>query len=550
MTEPEYDVVISGYGPTGQAAASVLARGGHRVCVFERWPSLYGLPRIATIDGESARIIQAAADVDAAFRNSEPRRRYLLANEAGEVLVDYDWDTPNVSGFPNRISLHQPDIEDAMDAAARACGAEVNQGWEVQSLAQDDNCATVTARERIPDRGGTVRWGRERRVSARFVIGADGARSAVRECLGIARESWPFRAAWLTYDATRRRTLPDFWNLSPDGRLAVIFCAPAGRAHSIIPLGRDHLRFNFQVDPDRPPPDALTDASAYRYLKAVYGVTEDDVAVYRHAIYPFEGKLAERWRVGRAFLAGDAAHLMTPFLGQGGCSAFRDAINLAWKLDLVLRGVADESLLDSYEAERKPHVRTYIDGSDRLARMAFVDDPADAAARDRRYRETPPAPPPPEPTLATGILQRDAGGAIVPPVGAPGPQGRVAVAGRTGRFDDIVGRGFQLLCRDADPAALLSNDQRAFLQRIGGVTAGIVAPTAPAAPGAGTFAQDIDGAYDSFFRAHGIAGLLLRPDFVVFGTARHAEAVPTLIDALMGQLARDGTNKPSSGKML
>jgi 3-(3-hydroxy-phenyl)propionate hydroxylase len=536
MTDADYDVVISGYGPTGLAAASLLARRGHRVCVFERWPSLYGLPRIATIDGESARIIQAAADVDAAFHNSEPRRRYLLANEAGEILVDYDWDTPNASGFPNRISLHQPDIEDAMDAAARARGAEINQGWEVLSVAQDDAVATVTARERIASAGGDVQWSRERRVTARYVIGADGARSAVRESLGIARESWPFRAAWLTYDATRRRTLPNFWNLSPDGRLAVIFCAPAGRAHSIIPLGREHLRFNFQVDPDRPPADALTQAAAYRHLKAVYGVTEDDVAVYRHAIYPFEGKLAESWRVGRVFLAGDAAHLMTPFLGQGGCSAFRDAINLAWKLDLVLRGAAGDALLDSYELERKPHVRTYIDGSDRLAQMVFLDDPEAAAARDRRYRAGPAPTPPPEPTLTTGVLHRNAEGAIEPPVGTMGPQGRVTVDTRTGRFDDIVGWGFQLLFRDTDPAAHLSAEQREFFQRIGGVTAGIVPPNGDTASGRATLALDIDGAYDTYFRAHDVAGLLLRPDFTVFGAVGTPADLSALIEELRTHL--------------
>ena len=531
MAEADYDVVISGYGPTGLAAASLLARRGHSVCVFERWPSLYGLPRIATIDGESARIIQAAGDSDAAFRNSEPRRRYVLANEAGEILVDHDWDRPNVSGFPNRISLHQPDIEDAMDRAARARGAEINQGWEVISVAQDAARATVTARERIVRAGAEPEWGGERRVTARYVIGADGARSAVRDSLGIARESWPFRAAWLTFDATRRRALPNFWNLSPDGRIAVIFCAPAGRAHSIIPLGREHLRFNFQVDPDRPPADALTQAAAYRHLKAVYGLTEDDVAVYRHAVYPFEGKLAERWRVGRVFLAGDAAHLMTPFLGQGGCSALRDAINLSWKLDLVLRGAAREALLDSYEAERKPHVRVHIDGSDKLAAAVFVDDPAEAAARDRRYRAGPAPAPAPEPILTAGVLHRNAAGALEPPTGTLGPQGIVTVGGRTGRFDDVVGWGFQLIYRGADPAAHLDPAQRDFFRRIGGVTAGV----ASASSGDG-LALDADGAYERFFRAHGIAGLLMRPDFTVFGVARTADELPALIDDLRAQL--------------
>ena len=507
MPEVGFDVVVCGYGPTGLACASLLARRGHRVCVFERWPTLYGLPRMATIDGESARILQAASDVDAALRHSVPRKRYLFANENGEILIDHQWDKPHICGFPFRISLHQPDIEDAMDAAARERGAEINQGWEVCRLVQNPAFATVTARERSS--------GRERSVQAKYVIGADGARSTVRESLGIRQESWPTRNAWLTFDATRKRTLPNFFGVSPDGRVAAIFCVPGGRSHSIIPLGTDHLRFNFQTDPDTRHDGILDRNLAYRCLSEVYGIGEDDVEVYRQAVYPFEGKLAHTWRAGRIFLAGDAAHVMTPFLGQGGCSALRDAINLAWKLDLVLRGIASERLLDTYEEERKPHVRVHIDGSDKVGALAFISDPAEAAARDRLFLSGNAPPPPAEPTLVSGVLHPGD-----PLAGSLAPQSLVRHAGKEGRFDDLFGWGFQLIGWRCNPAEHLGADELRFLERIGTAVVGL------------SEENDVTSAYVQFFREHKICGLLARPDFVAFGVAEKPGQFSALVSSI------------------
>lgn len=526
----DYDVVISGYGPTGLTAASLLSARGHRVCAFDRWPTLYGQPRMATIDGESARIIQAACDADQAFRNSLPRRKYIFANSEGEVLVDMPWDRDHVCGFPLRISLHQPDVEDAIDFAARRQGVEISQGWEVHSIEQSVNEVLVTARERIVDSAGDTTWGHSRTVRAKYLIAADGARSTARERLGVERESWPFRNGWLSFDAVRKRTLPNIFGVSPDAQVAAIFCAPAGRAHSIIPLGKHHIRFNLEADPDGDHRDKLNREFAYRFLRDVYGVGEDDVEVYRHAIYAFEGKLAMRWRVGRVFLAGDAAHVMTPFLGQGGCSALRDAINLSWKLDLVLRGLASEEVLDSYETERKPHCRVYIDGSDRLAALAFVRDAAEARARDARYRNGDVSSVVAEPFLTDGILDSKSGASA--PVGQLGPQGIVEHGGLRGRFDDLFGWGFQLLGCGFNPAERLDESRLAFLRAIGCTVAGIGEH-----PDDG-LVLDKDGAYGRYFDAHGVQVMLVRPDFAVFGAARTAEGTTAIVDELQTQLGR------------
>ncbi len=532
MATEVFDIAIAGYGPTGLALACLLARRGHRVCVVERWPTLYGQPRMATIDGESARILQAACDIDDALRNALPRSRYIFANGAGKVLIDQRWDGTDVSGFPYRISVHQPDIEDAMDAFARSRGVAVMQGWEVVGVEQDALSATITARARHLRAGAEAVLGESRVVRAKYVVGADGARSAVRTALGIERESWPFRGAWFSVDAVRKGPLPDFWGLSPDGGVAVIFCIPNGRAHSIIPLGTDHIRFNFQVDPDSDHTDKLNATTAYHALATVYGVTPDDVEVYRQAIYPFEGQLARTWRVGRVFLAGDAAHVMTPFLGQGGCSALRDAINIAWKLDLVLRGVAPDALLDTFEAERMPHTRTYIDGSDRLAAMAFIANPREAAARDRRCIGVDASIISTEPRIETGILHRGADGAIHRPVGEVGPQGEVLGDGEVDRFDDLVDWGFQLIGWECDPDAFLRPEQRKFLATIGAVVAQISSQ-----PSLRDSYIDIDGTYERYFRAHDAVAMILRPDFVIFGVARAPGELPALVDDLRRQLS-------------
>jgi 3-(3-hydroxy-phenyl)propionate hydroxylase len=527
----EFDVVVAGYGPTGMAASSLLAQKGHRVCVFERWPTLYGQPRMATIDGETARIIQAAGDINAALANSVARPRYLIANQFGQILIDHDWNKDHVCGFPYRISLHQPDIEDAMDAAARLAGAEINQGWEVVSVSQQADFVSVTALERRVSASGEVHLGEQRTVRARYLIASDGARSIVREGLGIERESWPFRGAWLTFDATRKRALPNFFGISPNGSVAAIFCAPEGRAHSIIPLGTDHVRFNFEVEPDTASDGVLHLEVALPFLKSVYGITEDDVAVYRQAVYNFEGKLANTWRVGRIFLAGDAAHVMTPFQGQGGCSGLRDAINLTWKMDLVLKGVAPDSLMDTYESERKPDVRAYVEGSDRLGAMIFTKDPTAAAERDQRLINAPTAKESEQRSIKSGILYCADGDPPRLPAGHLGPQGIVRSSHGDGRFDEIAGRGFQLIGWKVDPASLLSADQREFLHSIGAVVCGVTDTAADE-----EFLLDVGGGYKRFCREFDISGMIQRPDFVIFGTTKDPKEFSSLVDELRRQL--------------
>lgn len=523
----EYDVVISGYGPTGQAAASLLARLGHRVLVFERWPSLYGLPRLCSIDGESCRIVQAAGDVDAALAESSDVRHYDLVDAAGEILVQIDWEDTRVCGFYDRISMYQPDVEDAMDQAARARGAEIAQGMEVRGFTQDDDGVTVTAAPRRRGYEGAAAAD-ERTVRARYLIGADGARSVVRTILGAEREDLGFRDAFLSVDVHRKREL-DF-----RADTAVTVCDP-DRNVSFIPIGPNRMRFEFLVNPDDDNTELLTPDVGHDFLQSAWGLSPDDVEIYRQVIYPFEGKVADQWRYGRVVLAGDAAHLMPPFAGQGACSGLRDAMNLAWKLDLILRGVAGDALLDTYTRERRPHVRAITAGAIEVGTIACTRDHEVAARRDAFLRSGEAPPPPRTPTLTTGILHRDEGGALALPAGELVPQGTVEQDGRRGRFDDVVGWGFALIARGGDPLAALTAEQRAYLEELRCVVAVVGEAGAPVV--------DRDGEYAAFFAAHDVVAVLARPDFTTFGGVRTLDELPALVEDLRGQLTSDARTR-------
>jgi 3-(3-hydroxy-phenyl)propionate hydroxylase len=519
----EYDIVISGYGPTGQAAASLLARLGHTVCAFERWPSMYGLPRLCSIDGESCRIVQAGGDIDAALAESSDVRHYKLVDAKGDVLLQVDWEDTHVCGFYDRISMYQPDVEAALDAAARERGAEINQGWEVSGAEQDADGVTVTAkRSRRGYEGGTAQPPRQ--VRAKYLIGADGARSAVRSSLDAEREDLGFREGFLSVDVNRKRA----FDFPPD--TAVTVCDP-DRNVSVIPIGPNRMRFEFLVNPDDDNTELLTPDVGYDFLKTAWNLTPEDVEIYRQVIYPFEAKIANQWRYGRILLAGDAAHLMPPFAGQGACSGLRDSMNLSWKLDLILRGVAPADLLDSYDVERRPHVRQITEWAIQVGQIACTRDHEVAAQRDAVLRRGE-APPPSidAPKVQTGILHRDGDGQLGPAAGELIPQGTVELSGQTGRFDDVVGWGFMLLARGADPLAVLSSEQRASLDelRCTGLTIG--------GQDDGAAIVDVGGEYEPFFAQYGVEAILIRPDFTVFGGVASLDELPALVDDLLEQL--------------
>jgi 3-(3-hydroxy-phenyl)propionate hydroxylase len=516
---PVADCVIVGGGPVGLLTAVFLGQAGLRVSVVERWPQRYPAPRACTIDHESLRILQAAGlmtDHAGLFEPSQGERGgYEFRNGAGELLQTINWNRTAESGWANTNGFYQPDLEAALeDLAVATPGVTVHRGWTFRGLTQDrEGVRARVAPAELPAEVVQVR--------SRWLIGADGANSAVRTQLGIDVGDSGFQADWLVVD---------YLPLAEEKWTAFVtqYCDPAQPA-TAVNSGPGRRRFEFMRRADMTAEELGQDAAAWR-LMAPWGVTPRTARLERHAVYTFRGRWAQTWRKGNTFLAGDAAHLMPPFLGQGLCAGLRDARALSWRLALVHRGLAPPAVLDTYGPERTGHVREIIDEAVAAGRVICELDADRAAARDAAMKERsrdpgaatrePPHPRLGEPSLT--IAGSDAAGRLA-------PQGRVQAAGRTGLFDDVVGGGWQLISRTGDPAGLLTDEDVSWFRQIGGVLADV--------SGAGPV-RDLDGGYERWFAKHGCAAFLARPDFYVFAAGEHAD-IPRFV-ARLRQLLQPG----------
>ncbi len=513
--EPEFDVAILGYGPVGHVAAALLGRAGHHVAVFDRQLSLYPLPRIGHLDHEVMRIVQAVGEAERFERDAYVCSTYDWFNAAGDVLIHFDWSKPEITGWHPHYLFYQPDLDEALAASVDALpNVHVARGWEATEITQDGNGVTLDLARRSSGDG--------RRVTARYLIGADGANSFVRRHTGIPWEDLGFHADWLVVDYR-----PNDPNAEIDIPVAGQLCDPARPVSMFRRIGHKHCRWEFMLLPGETRDEIERPERIWELLSR--WVTPADGTLVRHAVYTFRSGLAGTWRRDRVLLVGDAAHLMPPFLGQGMGSGFRDAINLAWKLDLVLAGTTGDVLLDTYEAERKPHVRAIIEQAVELGKVVCLSDPVAAAARDVALLTGDAPPPPPFPVLSGGVLHPGEDQAAAGLAGTLGPQGRVTADGTAGRFDDVVGRGWVVLTRDAAMAGRIRSDHGPALERLG---ARIVLFGC-----AGEAVTDSEGVYGSYFEGNGIVALVMRPDFYVYGAARTQAGALDLMEALAAEPA-------------
>jgi 2-polyprenyl-6-methoxyphenol hydroxylase-like FAD-dependent oxidoreductase len=524
--DSEVDIAIVGYGPVGQATAALLGRAGHRVAAFERFNEIYRMPRAVHIDHEIMRLLQALGLADAVGAQMIPLHEYHWFGADGEPLMTLTPQRPATSGWEPDYLFFQPELEEALDG--QACthdGVAVYRGWVAERLVDEAEGAALTLRRHEENEAGQLTPTDETRtVRARWVIGADGANSFVRESVGIVRRDLGFQERWLVVDAEPR----DMAALA-DLPTACQWCDPR-RPTTHVHSGPRHHRWEFMLLPGERPEDFDDPVRVWSLLERWY--RPDDGPLTRSAVYEFRSMLADRMRAGRVLLVGDAAHLTPPFLGQGLCSGLRDAANLAWKLDLVLRGLASDALLDTVETERQPQTEWVIRFAIELGKVLCELDPKAAAERDAAVRGADAPPPPLDfPPLQDGVVHRAPDGSPDHLAGALSVQGRVAVDGRReGLFDDVVGRGWTLIAAEGDPLEQLDDD---LCDALGALDA-TVASLDPHAPSG---IADADGRLADWLGRHGAHAVLVRPDFYVFGSAASRDELPALVSDLRAQLA-------------
>ena len=535
----DVDVVIAGLGPTGLTLAHLLGQRGRSVLVLEREPEFYGNARAVYTDDECMRIFQSFDMADALAADMLTDCAVQMQLPDGSILMQIA-DSRRPFGWPSLNFFYQPHLETRLaEALARYPNVRVMRGREVTGFEHNRDGVTVHHHASTGSRYGRsdsstrlVTDGAA--VRARYLVGCDGGRSRVRTRLGIEMTGRSFPNPWLVVDIRQKdgedalRHLP-YFSFVCDPECPTVSCVQPG----------GHHRFEFMLMPGQTREYMEDPATVRRHLEKYVDVERFDVL--RSLVYTFNALIAERWRDGRVFLAGDAAHMTPQFIGQGMNAGVRDAYNLAWKLDAVIGGVADDALLDTYQSERLPHVRSMIRTAVRMKDYVSTANPLAAGLRNVLTRTAMATPGLgrwlregtfiPQPSYARGTylglprsrrrLRRSPCGRQLPQPIVKGPDGRSA------RLDDLLGAGFALVGVGIDPRATLGEADLAFWRRLDTRHAAVHAfggrPQGDAARGRGDppiVIEDVSGELLAWLRAHGHGHgsvVIVRPDRFVYG---------------------------------
>ncbi len=492
----QVDLVISGLGPTGVTLANLLGRRGWRILAVDAATDIYPLPRAITADQEVMRVLQEIGVAEEVLRDSATHPGADFLGVDGEVIRTFDpAPAPYFLSWPPSWQFHQPHLEEQLRAAlSELPNVETRLGVSVVGARNEENRVLVEL-----DADGT-----KETVEARYVVGCDGARSTMRAVVQTTITDLGYDEWWVVVDTNLLRPTEIPSRITQ-------YCQPA-RPGTFIVGPATLRRWEMKVLPEEDP-QAFNDPTVMKAALSGF-VDVDALEILRIASYRFHAVVADKWRDGRIFLAGDAAHQTPPFLGQGLCAGVRDAFSLAWKLDAVAFHGWDESLLDTYMEERRPHVAQVVAFAKSFGEIIGELDIEAARERDHRLLE--------ErrtkgdmlrhqaiPDLEGGLLSRDAkgSGSIFPQPWVQTPEGNIV------RLDEELGNGFSIVGVGSGLALTAASlaDAAADLE----ATVACVAP----ADGNGTGLTEQGTLLQDRATKLGVTWFIVRPDRYVYATA-------------------------------
>ena len=362
-TVDAYDVAIVGLGPIGATLANLLGLCGVKVLILERDSAAYHFPRAVHFDDETMRVFQTVGLAEQVAANALVNPGMRFVDDDGKLLLD--WSRPQEigrNGWHPSFRFHQPALEDVLNKGlARFSHVTVRRRCEA-FLLQD--CG-----DHVRLRYEDMAVGEIVEAKAQHVVGCDGARSLVRRFIGSEMNDLGFHERWLVVDVQLKKPRPDL------GDHSIQYCH---RTHPVTYARQPGTwrRWEIRLQPGELESPITGHEQIWPLLER--WINPDDAEIKRVAPYTFHSLIAQRWRLGRLWIAGDAAHQTPPFMGQGMCAGIRDAANLAWKLVLAVRGHPDEAVLDSYQSERLPNVQKYIETAVRLGGLINASDPQSA----------------------------------------------------------------------------------------------------------------------------------------------------------------------------
>ncbi|MGD9956658.1 MAG: bifunctional 3-(3-hydroxy-phenyl)propionate/3-hydroxycinnamic acid hydroxylase [Candidatus Nanopelagicales bacterium] len=559
----ETEVVIVGAGPVGLMLANLLGVYGRRAVVLETLDSLIDYPRAVGLDDEAFRLIQTVGLAERIEPLTGPMHIMRLVDARGRVILHNDPQRADF-GWPRKNAFNQPLVDAELARGLdRFDGVDLRFGHTVEDVEEDVDGVTVHAQVRHPDGGVEVRT-----LRAQYLVGCEGGRSPTRKRIGVDFDGLSPSTRWLVVDvANDPLGTPNVW-LGADPR----------RAYVSIGLPQGVRRFEFRLRDDEPD-DVVTQPEWVAEMLREHVPDPSTLEFIRWRVYTHHGRVASSFRKGRQLIAGDAAHLMPVWLGQGWNSGVRDAMNLGWKLATVLAGQADDALLDTYTAERKPHVTQMVSLSMRMGDVIKMTNPVAVAARDAAARVVNRIPawrdyfgelrfrPQPrytegvladQSTLAPGRSEPRLTATSIPflqtadktsAVGVQFPQPRVATAAGDGqRLDDVLGPWWSLVLWINDAGKLLDGPTLAELGRLGARLVTVVPEAqrpwaeANASPGV-LVVGDTTGRLKQWFDTRPVGAVLLRPDRFVAG-ASLAQQTPQMVRSVLTALRFTGAGGP------